>query len=165
VVFDVPRADAGALSTRDFKALLGQAQFVGVTAFGTVFDEAAVDLVASLDVAAIRIASARRAAHPLLARAAQTGKPLFLATGAASPRDVDEALALCEASPVAVVAASDVAGILARHPNRPAGLQAPPDGLEAAREAVRQGACLIETTFALGRRAEMSALVREVEAS
>ena len=46
------------LSDRDFKALLGHAHHVGVTAFSTPFDDEAVDFLASLDVPAYKIASA-----------------------------------------------------------------------------------------------------------
>jgi N-acetylneuraminate synthase len=164
VVFDVPRADGGGLSARDFKALLGQAQFVGVTAFGTVFDDAAVDLVASLDVAAVRVPSARRPLHPLLARAAQIGRPLFLSTDGADADEVREAIERCGTCPLALVASADLAEILCRHPDRPVGLRAPAAETEA-REAVRRGASFVEKTYALNHRAEMTALVREVHAS
>mgnify|MGYP003694519287 CR=1 FL=1 len=58
-----------AVATRDFKALLGHAQHVGLTAFSTPFDDEAVDFLASLDVPAFKIASADLTCHPLIGRA------------------------------------------------------------------------------------------------
>ena len=54
------------LSERDFKSLLGHARHVGLTAFSTPFDDEAVDLLASLDVPAFKIASADITCHGLI---------------------------------------------------------------------------------------------------
>jgi N,N'-diacetyllegionaminate synthase len=80
------------LSEKDFKALLGHARHVGLTAFSTPFDDEAVDLLRSLDVPAIKIASADLTCRPLLERAARVGKPLILSTGTSSLAEVEEAL-------------------------------------------------------------------------
>jgi hypothetical protein len=74
VVFHAP-GNPGALPEREFKSLLGQAQYVGLTAFGTAADPSQVGFLASLDVPALVVASGDDA---LWRAAAATGKPLFV---------------------------------------------------------------------------------------
>jgi sialic acid synthase SpsE len=83
------------LSERDFRALLGHARQVGITAFSTPFDDEAVDFLASLDVPAFKIASADLTCHGLIERAARVGKPMLLSTGTSTLGEVEEALAVC----------------------------------------------------------------------
>lgn len=83
------------LSDRDFKSLLGHARHVGLTAFSTPFDDEAVDLLASLDVPAFKIASADITCHGLIERAAKVGKPVLLSTGTAGLAEVEQALEVC----------------------------------------------------------------------
>jgi N-acetylneuraminate synthase/N,N'-diacetyllegionaminate synthase len=80
------------LSDQDFKALLGHARHVGLTAFSTPFDDDAVDFLGSLDVPAVKIASADLTCHPLLFRAARLRRPLLLSTGTSTLGEVEEAL-------------------------------------------------------------------------
>jgi sialic acid synthase SpsE len=96
VVFDAPRAD-GPLSERDFKSLLGHAQYVGLTAFGTAASERAVAFLASLDVPAFVLSPAPPGdGGGLLRRAAATGKPLFIRTDArVSDTEIEDARRLC----------------------------------------------------------------------
>jgi N,N'-diacetyllegionaminate synthase len=83
------------LSERDFRALLGHARQVGITAFSTPFDDEAVDFLASLDVPAFKIASADLTCHGLIERAARVGKPMLLSTGTSTLAEVEEALEVC----------------------------------------------------------------------
>lgn len=64
----------------------------GMIAFGTPFDESAVDLLESLDAPCHKIASFENTDLPLIRRVARTGKPLILATGMASVAELDEAV-------------------------------------------------------------------------
>jgi sialic acid synthase SpsE len=84
------------LSDQDFKSLLGHARHVGITAFSTPFDDEAVDFLASLDVPAIKIASADLTCHPLLERSARLRKPMILSTGTSTLGEVEEALGVCQ---------------------------------------------------------------------
>jgi N-acetylneuraminate synthase len=91
IVFDGPRP-RGQLSERDFKSLLGHAQYVGLTAFGTAANEEQVAFLASLDVPAFVLARADSAA--LLQAAATVGKPLFI-LGAGKTTDPEAIERLC----------------------------------------------------------------------
>ncbi|MBA3382163.1 MAG: N-acetylneuraminate synthase family protein [Actinobacteria bacterium] len=64
----------------------------GVTLFGTVFDAPSADLLAELDVPALKIASADLVNTPLLRHVAALGKPIFLSTGGGTLEDVERAL-------------------------------------------------------------------------
>jgi N,N'-diacetyllegionaminate synthase len=83
------------LSESDFRALLGRAAEVGLTAFSTPFDDQAVDFLASCDVPAFKIASADLTCHGLIERAARVGKPMILSTGTSTLAEVEEALEVC----------------------------------------------------------------------
>jgi sialic acid synthase SpsE len=74
IAFHAPRPGL-ALSERDFKSLLGHAQYVGLTAFGTADDDRQVTFLSSLDVPAFVLA---RPDSDLLRAAAAFGKPLFV---------------------------------------------------------------------------------------
>ena len=65
----------------------------GVTFLSTPFDEAAVDLLAALNVPAYKIASFELVHLPLLRHAASKGKPVILSTGMATLGEIEEALA------------------------------------------------------------------------
>lgn len=61
----------------------------GVTAFSTPFDFKSLELLAKLEVPAIKIASGDATNTPLVARAAEVGVPLIISTGGCDLRDVD----------------------------------------------------------------------------
>jgi len=79
-------------------ALFARARARGLAAFSSPFDAAAVDLLASLDAPAYKIASFELVDHDLVARCAATGRPLVLSTGMSAPEEVDEALAAARAA-------------------------------------------------------------------
>jgi N-acetylneuraminate synthase/sialic acid synthase len=64
----------------------------GVTLIGTAFDEASADFLASLDLPALKIASADLVNTPLLRHVAALGKPIFLSTGGGTIEDVERAV-------------------------------------------------------------------------
>lgn len=62
----------------------------GLIGFSSVFDESAVEFLASLDVPCFKIASFENTDIPLIQRAARTGKPLMVSTGMATAAEVAE---------------------------------------------------------------------------
>jgi N-acetylneuraminate synthase len=64
----------------------------GLLIFSSPFDETAVELLESLDAPAFKIASFEAVDHPLITRAAASGRPLVISTGMTSPREIAEAL-------------------------------------------------------------------------
>lgn len=68
------------------------ARACGLDFISTPFDEEAVDLLDSLGVPAIKIASFELWHLPLIRHAARTGRPLILSTGMANMGDVEDAL-------------------------------------------------------------------------
>ena len=65
----------------------------GLDFLSTPFDEAAVDVLAQLNVPAIKIASYELTHLPLIEHAARTGKPLILSTGGADLADIEMGIA------------------------------------------------------------------------
>lgn len=68
----------------------------GILAFSSPFDDTAIDLLESLDVPAHKVASFELVDLPLLARLAQTKKPLVVSTGMATLGEIEEALEVFE---------------------------------------------------------------------
>ncbi len=155
------------LSDRDFKSLLGHARHVGLTAFSTPFDDEAVDLLASLDVPAFKIASADLTCHPLLERAARVGKPMILSTGTSTLAEVEEALDVCRRAGNEQVA---LLHCTLKYPCPPEGInlhmmehlmRAFPDvavglsdhslGISVPQAAVALGACVIEKHYTIDK--------------
>ena len=67
-----------------------RARTLGMVPFSTPFDDSAVDLLESLNVACYKIASFENTDLPLIRRVAATGKPLIISTGMASLAELDE---------------------------------------------------------------------------
>lgn len=65
---------------------------VGIEFLSTPFDEEAVDLLDSIGVKAMKIASGDITHIPMIKYAAQKGKPVILATGGATMGEIEEAL-------------------------------------------------------------------------
>ena len=67
-----------------------RASELGLIAFSTPFDAAAVDFLESLDVPCYKIASFENADLPLVRKVASTGKPMIISTGMATIAELDE---------------------------------------------------------------------------
>lgn len=68
---------------------------IGLDFFSSPFDIESIDKLETLDVPAYKIASLEITDFPLIKRAAQTGKPIIISTGAASYKDIEFALNIC----------------------------------------------------------------------
>lgn len=75
--------------------LFAYANSLGLDAFSSPFDRAAVDLLDSLDVPALKIASFEITDTRLIEYAARTGRPMIISTGIATADDIDRALEAC----------------------------------------------------------------------
>ena len=156
------------LPERDFKSLLGHARHVGLTAFSTPFDDEAVDLLASLDVPAFKIASADLTCHGLIARAARVGKPMILSTGTSTLSEVEEALAVCGKAgneqvailhctlkypcPPEGINLRMMEHLMRAFPGVPVGLSDHSLGISVPQAAVALGACIVEKHFTVDKK-------------
>ena len=155
------------LSERDFKALLGHARQLGITAFSTPFDDAAVELLKGLDVPAFKIASADLTCHPLLERAARVGKPMILSTGTATLAEVEEALEICRRAgneevvllhctlkypcPPEGINLRMMEHLMRAFPEVPVGLSDHSLGISVPQAAVALGACVVEKHYTVDK--------------
>ena len=156
------------LPERDFKSLLGHARHVGLTAFSTPFDDEAVDLLASLDVPAFKIASADLTCHGLIARAARAGKPMILSTGTSNLSEVEEALTVCQKAgndqvailhctlrypcPPEAINLRMMEHLMRAFPDVPVGLSDHSLGISVPQAAVALGACIVEKHYTVDRK-------------
>ncbi|MEO5367371.1 MAG: N-acetylneuraminate synthase family protein [Magnetococcus sp. WYHC-3] len=146
--------------------LLRVAREAGVDFLSTPFDEASLELLASLDPSAVKIGSFELTHTPLLAAAARLGKPLLISTGMATLGEVEQALDVvlaqgndrivllhCASTYPSVAADLNLAAMetLRRAFGFPVGLSDHYPGIESALAAVALGAAVVEKHVTLDR--------------
>ncbi len=146
--------------------LFQHARDVGIACFSSPFDPTAVDFLERLGAPAYKVASFEIVDTPLVARMAQTGKPLIISTGLASETDIAEAVAAARgAGAQEIVLLHCTSGYptpadqmhlktmphLARAHGVIAGLSDHTLGTAVAVAAVALGAAVIEKHFTLAR--------------
>jgi N-acetylneuraminate synthase len=163
-----------------------------VILFSSPFDETAVDLLASLDAPAYKIASFEAVDLPLIRYAARRGKPLIISTGMANLAEIEAArtaaleagaagvaLLHCVSSYPAALEDANVRTVadMGRRFESPVGLSDHTPGTAASVAAIALGACVIEKHFTLARAdggpdadfslepAEFAALVADCKAA
>ena len=72
------------------KEIFDEAKRIGIDCFSSAFDESSVDFLENLNVPAYKIASFENSHLPLIAKVAQTGKPVIISLGMATYEEVAE---------------------------------------------------------------------------
>ena len=84
------------LPLETYAELVKECEKNGVEFLSTPFDDDALDFLMKLGMKAIKVASSDLTDLPFLRRAAKTGVPIFLSTGAANYEEIDEAVRTIE---------------------------------------------------------------------
>lgn len=139
---------------------------LGMDLFSSPFDRTAVDFLERMGVPAYKVASFELVDLPLIRLMSQTGKPLVISTGMATPEEIREALDAARqagAKEIALLKCTSeypspaeemnlrTIPELAAHFNLPVGLSDHTMGIAAPVAAVALGACMIEKHFTLSR--------------
>lgn len=139
---------------------------LGMDLFSSPFDKTAVDFLERMGVPAYKIASFELVDLPLIRLMAQTGKPLIISTGMATPDEIAEALDVARqagAKDIALLKCTSEYPSPAEEMNLraipelavrfglPVGLSDHTLGIAAPVAAVALGACIIEKHFTLSR--------------
>lgn len=74
------------------KPIFDEAKRLGLVYFSSAFDETSVDFLEGLDVPAYKVASFENSHLPLIAKIAQTGKPMIISTGMATLDEIEESI-------------------------------------------------------------------------
>jgi len=154
------------LTPRDYVELLAFARDLGVTLFATAFDVPSADVLAALDMPAIKIGSGDLTNTPLLVHVARLGRPMIVSTGGASLEDVERAVAAIRpyGVPLAVLQCTSayparnhelnlsvITSYRERFPDAVIGLSSHDPGIDAACTACALGARVVEKHFTLDR--------------
>jgi len=147
-------------------AIFTRARERGIICFSAPFDDPSVDFLESLNAPMYKIASFEIVDLPLIRRCAQTGKPLIISTGMASPEEISDAVAAARSvgcrelyllkctsaypAPYAEANLLSIRSIMRRY-GCPVGLSDHTMGTRAAVVAVALGARVIEKHFTLSR--------------
>ena len=158
---------AEALDYDDLARLADEARARGVLFLASVFDAEGLDLLRRVDAPAVKIASGDLTHGPLLAAAAESGRPVLLSTGAADETDIQAALDVLGAAGArevillhctALYPAPDHAinlmsiPFLAMRFGRAVGFSDHSLGVEIPLAAVALGAVIVEKHFTTSRR-------------
>jgi pseudaminic acid synthase len=146
--------------------LKAAANDLGMDLFSTPFDATAVDFLEEMGVPAHKLASFELVDIPLIQKMAQTGKPLIMSTGMATPEEIEEGLQAARkagATQIALLkctsaypASSEGMNLrtipeLSRRFGVPVGLSDHSMGTAVPVAAVALGACIIEKHLTLSR--------------
>jgi N-acetylneuraminate synthase len=153
------------LSPDVHRQLMDECRRLGILFLSTPFDEESIALLDRLGVATFKIASGELTNAGLLARAAQTGKPLILSTGMSSLGEVMAAVDVVRAGGAPCALLHCVSNYPAEDADvnlraidtmsavfgLPIGYSDHTRGIEIAVAAVARGACIIEKHLTLDR--------------
>jgi len=146
--------------------LIEEAKQADITLFSSPFDNTSVDFLGALNMPAYKIASFELVDHPLIARVAQTGKPVIMSTGMGTLREISEAVEVllangcdqyallkCTSSYPALANEANLARIahMAETFQVPIGLSDHTMGSTVPIAAVALGACIVEKHFTKSR--------------
>lgn len=155
------------LSKEAFAELRQHCKAMGIEFLATPFTESDLDRLLALGISAIKLASTDLTNLPLVRRAARSGKPVLLSTGASTAEEIGAAvgefraagamsrllLMHCVSSYPTPLDAANLAAIrtLAALYQVPVGYSDHTTSIEAGGWAVAAGACLVEKHFTLDR--------------
>lgn len=148
-----------------FHGMFAYGTMIDMRIFSSVFDEEGVDFLECRGCPAYKIASREAADVELVTKAASTGKPLIISTGTATDDELGRSIAAATmyTNQIALLYCVseyptrmesidfDQIGALRHRYGLPVGFSDHTVGIEAAVEAVKAGACIIEKHVTLSR--------------
>jgi len=139
---------------------------LGLDLFSSPFDPTAVDFLESIDMPAYKVASFELVDLPLIAKIAETGKPLIMSTGMAIIDEIEEAIAAARGAGAHQIALLKCTSAYPCPPEEmhlrnipemerrfglPVGLSDHTTGIAVPVAAVALGACMVEKHLTLSR--------------